>query len=254
MRKTQAPKDAGCPMWMVSFGDCVSLLVTFFVMLIAFSDPDRAQLMNVLNVLKGALGVRHIPESQGGDAPVAVLKHIAEQSGFVNQQRESLSKQRFTRTLFDKRFSRLVVGNTDKSVMLMMLRNGLSLRISAAALFNDGATEVIPGKEWLLDAIADVIVSLNNEIRIVHVLPLQTPVPGGSQQTVWNLAMERSWNVREYFLKIGAMTEERCSLGVKILPPGGAQNENDMPGDHLEVLFVGYHPSRADLPESLLMN
>ena len=254
MKKFVPPKEPGCPMWMVSFGDTVSLLVTFFVMLIAFSDTDKAKLMEVLGVLKGALGVHMVENIKGGDVSIAVMRRETGKAGVANVRGDNLSKEQFSGTMFDKRFSRLVVGNTDKSVMLMMLRNGLSLRISTAALFNGRTAEIIPGKEWMLDAIADIVVSLDNETMIVNVLP-SLPGRDESSQANWSLAEDRSWAVREYLLKIGALTEKRCSLGVRILSGEDLNKDGEaMPSGHMEIICVGYYPSRTTLPQSLLMN
>ena len=41
----------GCPGWMMTFGDCMSLLVTFFVMMIAFSSMEEERLAAMIGVL-----------------------------------------------------------------------------------------------------------------------------------------------------------------------------------------------------------
>ena len=56
---------AGCPGWMMTFGDCMSLLVTFFVMLIAFSTLEEARLAAMIGVLQGAFGVVVFTEFEG---------------------------------------------------------------------------------------------------------------------------------------------------------------------------------------------
>jgi flagellar motor protein MotB len=47
----------GCPEWMLTMGDCMSLLLCFFVMMLAFSTPDEEKLMNVIAGMQGALGI-----------------------------------------------------------------------------------------------------------------------------------------------------------------------------------------------------
>ena len=44
----------GAPAWMLTFGDCMTLLLTFFVLMLSFSSFDEAALMR----LKGAFSER----------------------------------------------------------------------------------------------------------------------------------------------------------------------------------------------------
>ncbi len=45
----------GCPDWMLTMGDCMSLLLCFFVLMLTFSTPDEGKLMDVVGGIKGAL-------------------------------------------------------------------------------------------------------------------------------------------------------------------------------------------------------
>ena len=60
---------AGCPGWMMTFGDCMSLLVTFFVMMIAFSSMEEAKLAAMIGILRGAFGI--VRRLRGGFHPPA---------------------------------------------------------------------------------------------------------------------------------------------------------------------------------------
>lgn len=54
MAKNNAP--AGAPLWMVTFADLMSLLVTFFVLIISFSVPDIKKLKIVAGSIRDAFG------------------------------------------------------------------------------------------------------------------------------------------------------------------------------------------------------
>ena len=59
MGKKEPPDDApeGAPEWIVTFSDLVSLLVTLFIMLLAFSSQETHDLQRAVNILKGSFGV-----------------------------------------------------------------------------------------------------------------------------------------------------------------------------------------------------
>ncbi len=45
----------GCPDWMLTMGDCMSLLMCFFVLLLTYTTPDEEKMMEILGGIKGAL-------------------------------------------------------------------------------------------------------------------------------------------------------------------------------------------------------
>ncbi len=51
-------QEAGAPAWVVTFGDMMSLLLTFFVMLLSFSDVDKVAFAQIMGSLKDAFGVQ----------------------------------------------------------------------------------------------------------------------------------------------------------------------------------------------------
>lgn len=59
MGKKEAPDDEpeGAPEWIVTFSDLVSLLVTLFIMLLAFSSQETHDLQRAVNIIKGSFGV-----------------------------------------------------------------------------------------------------------------------------------------------------------------------------------------------------
>lgn len=54
----KAPVDQGAPRWVVTFGDLMSLLLCFFVLLLSFSETDKAKYKEIAGALKEAFGVQ----------------------------------------------------------------------------------------------------------------------------------------------------------------------------------------------------
>lgn len=55
-RKNEAPQPPSCPEWMVTFSDVISLLVTFFVLILTFSTLEIEELEKITGALKGSFG------------------------------------------------------------------------------------------------------------------------------------------------------------------------------------------------------
>ena len=60
-RKKEDLKEPSSPLWMTTYGDMVTLLLTFFVLLISFSSIDSKKFSKALFSLKGALGLLKQP-------------------------------------------------------------------------------------------------------------------------------------------------------------------------------------------------
>lgn len=56
-QRVKEDPPAGAPAWMITFSDCMTLLLTFFVMLLSFSSFDEASLKR----LQGALNFKSAP-------------------------------------------------------------------------------------------------------------------------------------------------------------------------------------------------
>ena len=46
----------GAPMWVVTFGDMMSLLLTFFILLLSFATMDKVQFSKLSGILKEGFG------------------------------------------------------------------------------------------------------------------------------------------------------------------------------------------------------
>ena len=55
---------AGAPLWMATFGDLMSLLLTFFVLLISFSTIAEHDFNAAMGSLQGALGALRDPHDK----------------------------------------------------------------------------------------------------------------------------------------------------------------------------------------------
>ena len=72
--KNELDKETGAPAWMVTFGDLMSLLLCFFVLMLSFSEMDRKKYKIVSGSLKNAFGIqRDVPvfESPKGQKIIA---------------------------------------------------------------------------------------------------------------------------------------------------------------------------------------
>ena len=81
MAKKPMPEDEGmpgAPFWMVTYGDMVTLLLTFFILMFAMSSVNEQKFMQAATSLQHALGM--LPKN---------VSLIGEKSPAINMQGEN---------------------------------------------------------------------------------------------------------------------------------------------------------------------
>ena len=58
-RKKKEESAPGAPLWLVTYGDMVTLVLTFFVLLFSFSSIDVQNFEMMIMSFQGALGFMH---------------------------------------------------------------------------------------------------------------------------------------------------------------------------------------------------
>lgn len=235
--------DPTCPLWMMTFGDCMSLLVTFFVMLIAFSNIEDAQLLDMIGSMKGALGVAPnagveftltdttLPHRIAGTHDREQWLTIEELSAVVPTVRMSL-----------QRFGERSVGDAGNYVCVRMVEDGLAFRVDNAVLFGRGSAALLPRAPRYLGPIAYFAKRLGNEIRIVSLVDPSEPVqPTPLYATAWGLCLERSHSVRRAVQELGELPAGRFGSGCRLRGPADRALAGDgrHPREWTELIVVG---------------
>ncbi|HDN85114.1 MAG TPA: flagellar motor protein MotB [Candidatus Aerophobetes bacterium] len=181
MKKREEEEESKDPVWLTTFGDAMSLMLTFFVMLFAATSLNKSKIEPALGSLRGALGIMQKTKPAIVSTPLVVepTQKIAQQiSQFV------ISK-----------------GLTGK-VKVKLVRGGIRVSLASPILFELGKAELKPAIFPLLDKIAIILKKLPNEITVeghTDNLPIHTErFPSN-----WELSAARAINVAKYLIKKG---------------------------------------------------
>ena len=81
MPKREPPPEAGAPLWMCTYGDLMSLLLCFFVMLFALSNIIDAKWEALIKTMEGKMGYTGLAKKESrGTKPAAAAFSISERS------------------------------------------------------------------------------------------------------------------------------------------------------------------------------
>jgi chemotaxis protein MotB len=190
----------GAPAWVMTFGDMMTLLLTFFVLLLSFSSMRTAEFNRAMGALKGALGV--LPREQAIVNPISVpipqLNNLQE-----SEIAESLVK--LEDIVSDMQL--------DEVVKLEVSDQGLKVTIDNPLLFEIGKADIRPVMFPILSAVAEMARGWPNQMRIEGHTDNQI-ISTPEFPSNWELSAKRAINVARYFVEDSGLDPTR------ILPVG----------------------------------
>ncbi len=244
-RRKRAPaKDkAGCPMWMMTFGDCMSLLVTFFVMLIAFSTLEKEKLANLVGVLRGAFGSFDLRAAQGQierqsfsdvemETPAEIDHIVRGESESINFL--SLEDMADAMPDFINEIRKHNAESISDRLLIRLLDEGLSIIVQTSTLFEEGGTRFTEDFHALWQGIAWLLLGRANELRVTAVTSLNTPVDRTVASTSWGLGVARADLVARQLEEYMRSPPNRYGIGVQTYTEEPGTNLND----HMEIMIM----------------
>lgn len=192
---------AGAPAWMVTYSDLVTLLLTFFVLLLSMASLDPVRFTEASSSLKDAFGIARDPAHVDFAIPVLPSPPISDFSPI---------RQQTTEKVYEKIKSQIDSLRLNNSVgVLKRDDESIVLRINDSILFATGQVKIAPQSYPVLRAVGDIIQPLPMDLRIEgHTDDHQrADSPFGN----WDLSVERSVSVLRFFTKSELLPLDRMS-------------------------------------------
>ncbi len=206
-RKPAEEGKKGAPEWMTTYGDMVTLLLCFFVLLFAFSEIDVAKLDAFIQSFQGAVGVldsgRTIEPSElfsEAELDDLTLKELQELEDFreLKQRMEEFLEER----------------NMEADVLVTLETRGLVLRFQDNVLFDSGRAEIKIDSLEILEFVGIVAREaefIDKNIRIEGHTDTDPLRPGARYETNWELSVARAANVVRYMIEELGVEPKRFS-------------------------------------------
>jgi len=198
----QEEVEEGAPLWMVTFGDLMSLLMCFFVLLLSFSEMDRKKYKMVSGSMAQAFGIQRkkpVFESPRGQKMIA--KEF-DQAVLITKIEESIQP------IIDE--IKNEYEELKDAVELEIGEDKVTIRMMGEATFDTGKAELHPAFRPLLKKIGTVLSQTKAEIIIAGHTD-NVPLSGGLFGSNLGLSMARAGSVAEYLLRTTAVDPKRLS-------------------------------------------
>ena len=188
-KKPEECPPKGAPAFMTTYGDMMTLLLTFFVLLISFSSIQEAEFRRAIGSFQGALGVMPYEQS--------ILKpRIVPIPGLTNLQESEIMESIVE---FQEAAAEMDIA---EAVKLEITEEGIHITIGDTVLFESGEAKLKLRILPLLKQIADLASGWDNTIHISGHTDTD-PISNIEFPSNWELSYARALEVGKDFIRNG---------------------------------------------------
>ncbi len=197
-KKKKCPKcKKGAPGWMVTFGDMMALLLTFFVLLLSFAQLDIVKFEKAAGSLKDAFGVQRMTITNTNPTGDTFIAPEFNQELVLVNLKDQLKE--ITQPLIDNGEAEVVEGD-----------EGFVVRVTNDALFTTGdQVKVKPEMEPMLMSLSNLLMEKRNLIHISGHTDNRPADPDSPFPTNWSLSAAQAAAVVNFLTNIGGLPPTR---------------------------------------------
>lgn len=182
-------KAGGAPEWALTYGDMMSLLLCFFILLAAFADFDKggggsAAMIQAMQSLQNALGIKIKDNS--------ALASVVQFNAMIDQIKSTI------RELDSKhRGDSKEQGIQGKTFRLRRIRDGMEITVGGVILFEPFAAKLTPEGVESLERIGEILKGHRNKIDIVGHAAEQPRPADWTYEDATTLSYERARHIAQ---------------------------------------------------------
>jgi chemotaxis protein MotB len=189
----------GLDIWVMTYGDMMSLLLTFFILIVSFSSMQEAKFKQAANSLRQAFGVLVQPNSV-----IDFNQPLVPKSDFGDSEDLLYEVRELELALLEQK--------VQDQVKVDLTPDGVTLTVDAPVFFAPARAELQPGSETVLDKLASFLRKFPGEIRVEghsDTLPIAT----ARFPSNWHLSAARAVAVARYFQAHGVPAQRLAATG-----------------------------------------
>ena len=204
--------EEGAPAWVVTFGDLMSLLLCFFVLLLSFSEMDKAKYKEVSGSLAKAFGVQRKIKAFQAPKGIKMISRDFDQELIPSRPREEFIAMQ-QREKIGKALKKEVETRFRDLQDLIQVEVGekeVTIRLMGETTFDSGKADIKAQMVPLLLKIGSVLADGKGEVIIAGHTD-NVPVYGGPYGSNLKLSIARAATVAEFLLAKSAIPASRVS-------------------------------------------
>ncbi len=217
-RKKKSGGGGGGDGWLVTFSDLMTLLLTFFVLLLSMASMDTTTITRISSFSNSLAPIQHSGASRMSDRVKLVIDLVRDHDNLLLQN-DRIKDLLFPDDIFPPEMN---VADVKANVSILQHPEGVVIVLTDGLLFAEGSAEPDARGRALLDALTPVIHGVNADVNISgHTDSTPQPPPGNDE-----LSARRALAVLERFLA-GKVPPDRFSISA--YGPDKPMYANDTP-------------------------
>jgi len=186
-------EDEGVPpvtLWVVPYGNLMTILMIFFLVLYAFSF--------VVSEVRFEKIVQSLQQDVGGKVNKEYMERVIQKT----REREAAEEMD---GLIDER-------GLKKFANVQIDKEGIKVIFQSPVIFDLGKAELKPETMYVLDEVVKVIKDMPNEV-VVEGHTDDKPIVSGEFRSNWELSVARAFSVVRYFIERGVDPKRLSAIG-----------------------------------------
>ena len=237
-KKNKCPDCPDClPGWLAAFGDLMSLLLCFFVLLLSMSSMDAKKVSEAIGSLSGAMSVL-----EGGTKTEVSKRRIQESVPIESQDDSTETVNRIQQAIMDA--NEMIEKGVGSAITLEEAQEGFVIQLPASLLFKSGSATIENDDALLfLKRVALIIQELPNsmEVSVQGHTDTGGPSSQGPFKDNWELSSARAISVLHELLLDGVAPDRINAAGFAEFRPlaTNATESGREKNRRVEIYFYG---------------
>jgi len=252
-----SPPPAGAPAWMATFGDMMSLLLCFFVLLLSFSEMNVVKFRNMAGSMSDAFGISSrthgLEERSSSDlielsdsmqqAP-AMQPDGAQERAEGEEENEEAKRaaeaRKLDQELLDVVDKVISDRGLDERVQAVMGDHGVTIRADSQLMFEPGNDKMRAEAGAVMEEIAELAALFPYQI-VVRGHTDDAPIRTARFPSNWELSSSRAVAGVRFLIDVGAVEPTRVSAqGFADTQPLVANDSPENRAKNRRIEFVFY--------------
>lgn len=192
--------------WLATYGDMVTLLLTFFVFLFAFSTIDVQKFEKLLLSFQGALGVMPGGKSVEEETTNPFGGQTASDAGTSTRQTQDI------RHVSERVVTLVRREQMEGQVSVTVDQRGIVISLSEQVLFETGAVDLRPEGQRLIHKMGLLLAEVPNALSVEGHTD-GVPLRGGPYRDNWGLSAMRAAGVASFLISAGVEAGRLQAVG-----------------------------------------
>jgi len=214
-KKAKVP-DVGSPGWMTSYGDLMTNLLCFFVLLFSFAIIDKQKFQEVANSMRSAFSNTggDVFNENNGDAMISITPYDNAEEESKDSQDVEDNKSGLSESAENKATAiKAAIINIEKLISDMGLNENVKVieekdvvifRVDSIILFDTGKADLKEDAEPVIEKMGAILKELKTDI-LVQGHADDRPINTAAFPSNWELSTKRATNVVKYLIDAGGM-------------------------------------------------